>query len=124
MKRVNIVFIGECIIIALLLIVLGVLLNSNSSNSFAKNITKETEIAEEMSGNQENVDNSATGVLSSIINTINDDEAAQNETEIVKSYKIKRLLFSETVFGMQPEEKMESVNTFSRKPGQWFIIVQ
>ena len=95
MKRVNIIFIGECIIIALLLIVLGVLLKSNSSNSFAKNITKETEIVEEMSGNQENVDDSATGVLSSIMNTVNDDETAQNETEIVKSLQDKKIV----VFG-------------------------
>lgn len=95
MKKVNIVFIGECIIIALLLIVLGVLLKSNSSNSFAKNITKETEIVEEMSGNQENVDDSATGVLPSIVNAINDDEAAQNETEVVKSLQDKKIV----VFG-------------------------
>lgn len=95
MKKVNIVFIGECIIIALLLIVLGVLLKSNSSNSFAKNITKETEIVEEMGGNQENVDDSATGVLPSIVNAINDDEAAQNETEVVKSLQDKKIV----VFG-------------------------
>ena len=95
MKKLNIVFIGECIIIALLLIVLGVLLKSNSSNSFAKNITKETEIVEEMSGNQENVDDSATGVLPSIMDAINDDEAAQNETEVVKSLQDKKIV----VFG-------------------------
>lgn len=95
MKKVNIVFIGECIIIALLLVVLGVLLKSNSSNSFAKNITKETEIVEEMSGNQENVDDSATGVLPSIVNAINDDEAAQNETEVVKFLQDKKIV----VFG-------------------------
>lgn len=95
MKRVNIVFIGECIIIALLLIVLGVLLKGNSNNSFAKNITKETEIVEEMSGNQENVGDSTEGVLSTTVNAINDDEAAQNETEVVKSLEGKKIV----VFG-------------------------
>lgn len=100
MKRVNIVFIGECIIIALLLIVLGVLLKGNGNNSFAKNITKETEIVEEMSGDQENIDDSATSVLSPIINIVNDDETAQNEatqneTEIVESLQDKKIV----VFG-------------------------
>lgn len=95
MKRVNIVFIGECIIIALLLIVLGVLLKGNSNNSFAKNITKETEIVEEMSGNQENVGDSTEGVLSTTVNVINDDEATQNETEVVKSLEGKKIV----VFG-------------------------
>lgn len=105
MKRVNIVFIGECIIIALLLIVLGVLLKGNGNNSFAKNITKETEIVEEMSGDQENIDDSATSVLSSIMNAVNDDEAAQNETEIVKSLQDKKIVvFGDSIWNAAREE--------------------
>ena len=47
MKKTNIIFIGECIIIVLLLMVLGVLLKSSSKNSLAKESAVEIEMVEE-----------------------------------------------------------------------------
>lgn len=65
MKKLNLIFIGECIIIVLLLATLGVLLKNNSKNSLAKEIEVETEMTEDMDILQENTESSVTVVGSS-----------------------------------------------------------
>ena len=53
MKKVNLYFIGECIIIILLLTILGVLLKNNGAD--AGNLSAEETVAEEIVENSENV---------------------------------------------------------------------
>lgn len=66
MKKLNLIFIGECIIIVLLLATLGVLLKNNSKDSLAKETEVQTEISEEESDYlQNNAESTVTVVGSS-----------------------------------------------------------
>lgn len=72
MKKVNIIFIGECIIIVLLLMVLGLLLKNSSNSSLAKETEKEMAMAgEEVDIALENTESNVTVVGSSTSGIVN-----------------------------------------------------
>lgn len=79
MKKINIIFIGECIVIVLLLAILGILLQNNSNNSLAKEIRAEVEMVEEEPDTVlENTESNVTIVGSS-------DSGVVNVSDFVKS---------------------------------------
>lgn len=55
MKKINVVFIGECIIIALLILILGVLLRNDKGIVASEEIIAETRVMEESAGDVEGV---------------------------------------------------------------------
>lgn len=69
MKKINIIFIGECIVIVLLLAVLGILLQNNSNNSLAKEI--QAERIEEIDAVLETTESNVTVVGSSTSGVVN-----------------------------------------------------
>lgn len=79
MKKVNIIFIGECIIIVLLLMVLGLLLKNSSNSSLAKETEKEMAMAgEEVDIALENTESNVTVVGSSTSGIVNVTDFVNN----------------------------------------------
>lgn len=73
MKKVNIVFVGECIIIVLLLLVFGVLLKNNSKDSSKEETVAETRMLEEEAiAQQSTMENSADEAVTSGIVNVSD----------------------------------------------------
>ena len=80
MKKLNLIFIGECIIIVLLLATLGVLLKNNSKDSLAKEV--EVEMTEEDTDIlQENPESSVTVVGSSTSGVVNVSDLVNSSSD-------------------------------------------
>ena len=77
MKKINIIFIGECIIIVLLLAVIGILLKNHGNNSLAKEMRAEAGIVEEADDVLETTESNVTIVGSSTsgIANVSDNQA-------------------------------------------------
>lgn len=108
MKKVNVVFIGECIIIALLLVVLGVLLKDNTKGMAQEGITKETGVIEENTDMQKSVaetstsETSASGIVNvaDLVSTSLEetafDSASENPASSISENMIQQ---GKTLFG-------------------------
>ena len=89
MKKVNVVFIGECIIIALLLVLLGILLKGNKDTSVSEGITVETKAWEESASEVESVveasvsETAASGItnVADLVSATPEEAAFDNSSE-------------------------------------------
>lgn len=86
MKKVNVVFIGECIIIALLLLVLGILLKDNKKALAQDDIIAEESIMEEnLETRQSAVETSVSETSTSGVVNVADLVSASSNTKTVES---------------------------------------
>lgn len=108
MKKVNLVFVGECIIIALLLLVLGVLLKDNKKALAGEEIATETRVREESAEVQQSAmeDSVSETITSGVINvadlvsasseSANSDSVSENHLSSVSENMIRQ---GKTLFG-------------------------
>lgn len=108
MKKVNVVFIGECIIIALLLLVLGVLLKDNKKTLAGEEIATETRVREESAEVQQSAmeDSVSETITSGVVNVadlvsassegVASDSVSENHVSSISENMIQQ---GKTLFG-------------------------
>lgn len=115
MKKINVVFALECVIIVLLLAVLGVMLKNNTGNAAEKTVLEETvaeEAAESQNTNEEEM--SVPGIVNVTDVVMNSDEVAAEEPVASSDAETIESISSDSV-SENPEEPVASDKFMSGK---------